>query len=159
VFFCENNQYAISVPVSKQMAVKDVAMRAQAYGFAGLVADGNDVLSCYEASKTAVDRARAGEGPTLVEFKTYRFRPHTSDDDDRTYRSREEVEHAKANDPLIQFAAYMKDNGLLNDDGVERIEAEVKTEIERAVDEAWNAADPDPESAFDNVFGAANPSQ
>ena len=156
VFFCENNQYAISVPVSKQMAVKDVAIRAQAYGFAGLVADGNDVLSCFEASKTAVDRARAGEGPTLVEFKTYRFRPHTSDDDDRTYRSREEVEHAKANDPLIRFAAYMKDTGLLNDEGVERIEAEVKTEIQRAVDEAWNAPDPDPESAFDNVF--ADPS-
>jgi len=147
VFFCENNQYAISVPLGKQMAIKDVAMRAQGYG----------VLSCYEASKTAVDRARAGEGPTLVEFKTYRLRPHTSDDDDRTYRSREEVEHAKANDPLIRFAAYMKETELLNDEAVERIEAEVKTEIERAVEEAWNAPDPDPESAFRHVFADSPP--
>jgi 2-oxoisovalerate dehydrogenase E1 component alpha subunit len=152
VFFCENNQYAISVPVSKQMAVKDVAMRAQGYGFPGLVADGNDVLSCYEASKTAVDRARSGGGPTLVEFKTYRFRPHTSDDDDRTYRSREEVEDAKAKDPLLRFAAYMKETGLLNDEAVERIEAEVKAEIQRAQEEAWNAADPDPDSTMRNVF-------
>jgi 2-oxoisovalerate dehydrogenase E1 component alpha subunit len=83
---------------------------------------------------------------------TYRFRPHTSDDDDRTYRSREEVEHAKANDPLIQFAAYMKETELLNDEAVERIEAEVKTEIERAQEEAWNAPDPEPASAFTNVF-------
>jgi len=153
VFFCENNQYAISVHVSKQMAVKDVALRAQGYGFPGLVADGNDVLSCYEASKTAVDRARRGEGPTLVEFKTYRFRPHTSDDDDRTYRSREEVEHAKENDPVPRFAAYMKETGLLNDEALERIEAEVKSEIARAVDEAWNAADPEPESALRGVYG------
>ncbi|HXY72684.1 MAG TPA: thiamine pyrophosphate-dependent dehydrogenase E1 component subunit alpha [Actinomycetota bacterium] len=152
VFCCENNQYAISVHVSKQMAVKDVAMRAQGYGFPGLVADGNDVLSCYEASKAAVDRARRGEGPTLVEFKTYRFRPHTSDDDDRTYRSREEVEHAKANDPVPRFASYMKEAGLLNDEGIERIEGEVKTEIARAVDEAWNAPDPEPESALRGVY-------
>jgi 2-oxoisovalerate dehydrogenase E1 component alpha subunit len=157
VFFCENNQYAISVPVSKQMAVKDVASRAEAYGFPGVVADGNDVLACYEASRAAVDRARAGEGPTLVEFKTYRFRPHTSDDDDRTYRSREEVEHAKANDPLIRLAAYMKEQGLLNDEAIERIQAEVKTEVDRAVDEAWNAADPDPQTALSNVFAEPAP--
>src|SRR5436309_2581854 len=99
VWYCENNKYAISVPLSKQMAVKDVAMRAEGYGFEGVVVDGSDVLACYEASKRAVDKARGGGGPTLVELKTYRFHPHTYDDDDRTYRSREEVEEAKRNDP------------------------------------------------------------
>ena len=104
-----------------------------------------------------MDRAHAGGGPTLVEFKTYRFRPHTSDDDDRNDRSREEVEHAKANDPLIRLAAYMKEQGLLNDEAIERIQAEVKSEVDRAVDEAWNAADPDPETAFQNVFAKESP--
>ena len=80
VWFCENNKYAISVPLSKQMAVKDVADRAAAYGFGGVVVDGNDVLACYEASKAAVERARDGGGPTLVEFKTYRFQNY------RTFR-------------------------------------------------------------------------
>jgi 2-oxoisovalerate dehydrogenase E1 component alpha subunit len=152
VFFCENNEYAISVPVTKQMAVKDVAMRAQGYGFEGVVADGNDVLACYAAAKAAVDKARTGGGPTLVEFKTYRFRPHTSDDDDRTYRSREEVEEHKRHDPLIEFAAYLKQHGLLSDEGVERIQEEIKAEVDRSVDEAWNAPDPEPESAVRNVF-------
>ncbi len=94
IFVCENNHYAISVPQSKQMAVRDVADRAAGYGFPGVVVDGNDVLACYGAMKDAHERARAGEGPTLIECKTYRFLPHTSDDDDRTYRSREEVEEA-----------------------------------------------------------------
>ena len=85
VWVCENNLYAISVPLSKQMAVKEVSVRAEAYGFPGETVDGNDVLACYEAMKTAVDRARGGEGPTLLEVRTYRFHPHTSDDDDRTY--------------------------------------------------------------------------
>ena len=155
VFFCENNQYAISVPLSKQMAVKDVAMRAQALRVRRRGRrTGTTSSSCYEASKTAVDRARAGGGPTLVEFKTYRFRPHTSDDDDRTYRSREEVEEAKANDPLIRFAAYMKETGLLDDEArrAHRGRGQGRDRA-RAVDEAWNAPDPDPESAFDNVFG------
>src|SRR5881398_2456466 len=119
VFYCENNKYAISVPLSKQMAVKDVATRAQAYGFEGVIVDGNDVLACYDASKKAVDKARSGGGPTLIELKTYRFHPHTSDDDDRTYRSREEVEEAKANDPIIVFGRYLKEQGLLDDEGAE----------------------------------------
>lgn len=152
VFFCENNEYAISVPASKQMGVKDVASRAAGYGFEGVVADGNDVLASYSAAKGAVERARAGGGPTLVEYKTYRFRPHTSDDDDRTYRSREEVEQHKRHDPLLEFARYLKEQGLITDDGTERIQEEVKATIDAAVDEAWNAPDPEPETAMGNVF-------
>jgi 2-oxoisovalerate dehydrogenase E1 component alpha subunit len=137
------------------MGVKDVAERAGAYGFEGVVVDGNDVLACYEASRKAVERARSGGGPTLVELKTYRFHPHTSDDDDRTYRSREEVEEAKRNDPLIVFAGYLKDQGLLDDDGVESLRAEVKANVDQEADAAWNAPDPEPEDALRHVFADA----
>jgi 2-oxoisovalerate dehydrogenase E1 component alpha subunit len=152
VWYCENNMYAISVPLSKQCAVQDLAIRAEGYGFEGVVVDGNDVLACYEASKKAVDRARSGGGPTFIEMKTYRFHPHTSDDDDRTYRSREEVEEAKRNDPLILFASYLKGQQLIDENGVERLRADIKQEVDTQVDAAWNAPDPEPESALQHVF-------
>jgi len=152
VFICENNRYAISVPQSKQMAVEDVAVRAEGYGFPGVVVDGNDVLACYRAAKEAVERARSGGGPTLIECKTYRFYSHTSDDDDRTYRSREEVEAARHQDPLLRFGAYLREQGLLDEDAEERLRAEVKAEVEEAVDRAWNAPDPDPSTLLRHVF-------
>jgi 2-oxoisovalerate dehydrogenase E1 component subunit alpha len=154
VFFCENNKYAISVPLSKQMAVKDVAVRAEAYGFEGVIVNGSDVLASYEASKAAVDKARSGGGPTLVELKTYRFHPHTSDDDDRTYRSREEVEEAKRNDALLVFGAYLKEQGVLDDDKAEALRVELKAEVDLEVDDAWNAPDPEPESAMLHLFAS-----
>ncbi len=152
VFICENNRYAISVPQSKQMAVEDVAIRAEGYGFPGVVVDGNDVLACYRAAKEAVERARSGGGPTLIECKTYRFYSHTSDDDDRTYRSREEVEAARHQDPLLRFGGYLREQGLLDDEADERLRAEVGSEVEEAVDRAWNAPDPDPGSLLRHVF-------
>jgi 2-oxoisovalerate dehydrogenase E1 component alpha subunit len=157
VFFCENNKYAISVPLSKQMAVKDVATKAEGYGFEGVVVDGNDVLACYEAAKRAVDKARQGGGPTLVECKTYRFHPHTSDDDDRTYRTREEVEEAKRNDPIRVFGGYLKEQGILDDEGAESLRAELKAEVDREIDAAWESPDPEPESALRHVFADAPP--
>jgi 2-oxoisovalerate dehydrogenase E1 component alpha subunit len=156
VFFCENNKYAISVPLSKQMAVENVADKASGYGMEGVIVEGNDVLACYEASRKAVDKARGGGGPTLIELKTYRFHPHTSDDDDRTYRSREEVDEAKANDSLIVFAAYLKERGLVDDDRVEGLRAELKQEVDAEVEAAWNDLDPEPESALLHVFAAAD---
>jgi 2-oxoisovalerate dehydrogenase E1 component alpha subunit len=156
VWFCENNGYAISVPQRKQMAVRDVASRAQAYGFEGVVADGNDPLACYAAARDAVDKARSGGGPTLVEFKTYRYFPHTSDDDDRTYRTREEVEEAKSHDPIGSFAGYLKDQGLIDDAGIEAARAELKAAVDADAEAAWNAPDPEPESAFRNVFVEAD---
>jgi 2-oxoisovalerate dehydrogenase E1 component alpha subunit len=159
VWYCENNKYAISVPLSKQMAVKNVAERASAYGFEGVIVDGNDVLACYEASKAAVDRARSGGGPTLVELKTYRFHPHTSDDDDRTYRSREEVEEAKRNDPILLFGNYLKEIGLLDDEKIEALRTEVKDGVDADVEAAWNAEDPTPESALLHVFASPNGSR
>jgi 2-oxoisovalerate dehydrogenase E1 component alpha subunit len=152
VFVCENNQYAISVAQTKQMAIADVADRAEGYGFPGVVVDGNDVLACYGAMKTAVERARAGEGPTLIEAKTYRFFPHTSDDDDRSYRSREEVEQAKHRDPLHLFEHYLRTAGVLEPAGADQIGAELKADVDGQIDQAWNAADPEPDSLLRHLF-------
>jgi 2-oxoisovalerate dehydrogenase E1 component alpha subunit len=152
VFVCENNLYAISVPMSKQAGVKELAVRAEGYGFPGVTVDGNDMFACYEAMKAAVERARRGEGPTLIECMTYRFHPHTSDDDDRTYRTREEVDEAKKRDAIIQFESYLKSSGILAEDKIEALRKELKDQVDAAVDEAWNAADPEPESAVRHVF-------
>jgi 2-oxoisovalerate dehydrogenase E1 component alpha subunit len=152
VFVCENNQYAISVPQAKQMAVANVADRAPAYGFEGFVADGNDTLACYEVAKAAVDKARGGGGPTLIECKTYRYAPHTSDDDDRTYRTREEVEAWKAKDPITRFEVYLKDSGLVTGEWLEQIRDEIKEEITTAVKYAEEAPLADPEDALRHVF-------
>jgi 2-oxoisovalerate dehydrogenase E1 component alpha subunit len=152
IFICENNQYAISVPIEKQMAVKDVASRAEGYGFPGVVVDGNDVLACYAAMKEAHDRARSGGGPTLVECKTYRYFPHTSDDDDKTYRSPDEVEAARQNDPITRFAAYLEDHGVLGPDAKDALHAGVKEEIDAAIVAAWDAPDPEAETALRHVF-------
>ncbi|MGH2710470.1 MAG: thiamine pyrophosphate-dependent dehydrogenase E1 component subunit alpha [Actinomycetota bacterium] len=152
IFIVENNLYAISVPLSKQAGVEKLSTRAEGYGFPGVTVDGNDVFACYEAMKDAVDRARSGEGPTLIECMTYRFHPHTSDDDDRTYRSREEVDEAKSKDSLLVFAEYLKQAGLIDDERIESLRVELKEEVDAAVDEAWNAADPDPETAMKHVF-------
>lgn len=152
VFICENNRYAISVEQSKQMAVENVADRAAAYGFPGVVVDGNDVLACFAAMKEAVARARSGGGPTLIECKTYRFQPHTSDDDDRTYRSREEVEKARLLDPVSRFATYLTGQGLARNEEIASLAEEVKAELDVSIDKAWNAADPDPATLTRHVF-------
>jgi len=152
IFVCENNRYAISVEQSKQMAVANVADRAPAYGFPGVVVDGNDVLACFAAMKEAVARARAGQGPTLIECKTYRFQPHTSDDDDRSYRSREEVEEARRNDPVSLFAGYLTGQGLARDEEIASMAEELKADLDADIDKAWNAADPDPSTLTRHVF-------
>ncbi len=152
IFVCENNQYAISVPWRKQAAVENVAVRAQGYGFTGVTVDGNDVLAVYAAAKEAVERARRGEGPTFIEAKTYRLVPHTSDDDDRRYRSREEVEEWAKKDPLIRFAAWLQEHGVLDRKGVEDLQQKAAKEIDEATEYAENAPQPRPESALGHVF-------
>jgi 2-oxoisovalerate dehydrogenase E1 component alpha subunit len=152
IWVCENNRYAISVPLSKQMGVKQVSERAAGYGFPGVTVDGNDVLACYQAMKEAVGRARAGDGPTLIECMTYRFHPHTSDDDDRTYRSREEVEEAKRNDPIVLFGRYLVDQKVLREDQLDEVRAELKQEVDSEVDRAWDAPDAEPASALRHVY-------
>jgi len=157
VFVCENNGYAISVPFSKQMAVESVAVRAAGYGFPGVTVDGNDVLACYGAMQEAVGRARDGGGPTLVECKTYRFMPHTSDDDDRRYRSREEVEEARRHDALLEFAEYLTIQGLLDEAATSRMRAEAEAEVQEAVRRAEAAPDPEPGSMALHVFAEEEP--
>ncbi|MFL5792151.1 MAG: thiamine pyrophosphate-dependent dehydrogenase E1 component subunit alpha [Actinomycetota bacterium] len=152
LFVCENNEYAISVRQDKQMAVRDVASRAAGYGMPGVVVDGSDVLACFAAMRAARDRAIAGEGPTLIECKTYRFLPHTSDDDDKTYRPRSEVDEHRHSDPIDRFAAYLLEHGLTDDAALETMRAEVIAEVEVAITTAWDAPDPDPATAMRNVF-------
>jgi 2-oxoisovalerate dehydrogenase E1 component alpha subunit len=157
IFVCENNEYAISVPQAKQMAVRDVASRAEGYGMPGVVVDGSDVLACYAAMREAHERARAGDGPTLIECKTYRFLPHTSDDDDKTYRSKAEVAEHRHRDPIDRFTAYLIDHGMIDHDGVQAVHDDLRREVDAAIDEAWEAPDPAPESATRHVFHEEEP--
>ena len=152
IFVCENNQYAISVPLAKQMAIENVSARAAGYGFPGVTIDGNDLLACYRATVEAVERARAGEGPTLIECKTYRLAPHSSDDDDRRYRSREEVELWKGRDPILRFKAYLEEQGLLVARRNEAMNKRVAKEVDDATEFAERAPYPKPEDALSKVF-------
>jgi 2-oxoisovalerate dehydrogenase E1 component alpha subunit len=152
VFVCEHNNYAISVPWRKQAAIENVAIRAAGYGFPGVTINGNDVLEVYGAMTEAVERARAGEGPTLIEAKTYRLMPHSSDDDDRRYRSREEVEEWAQRDPLVAFARQLKEIGALDDESEKELNDRVNREIDEATDAVEKEPSPDPESALRHVF-------
>ncbi|HKV31508.1 MAG TPA: thiamine pyrophosphate-dependent dehydrogenase E1 component subunit alpha [Candidatus Dormibacteraeota bacterium] len=147
VFVCENNGYAISVPQSHQMAIENVADRAAGYGFPGVVVDGNDVLACYEAARQAVDRARRGEGPTLIEVKTYRFTAHSSDDDDKRYRPAAEVAIWRQKDPIQRYATYLRDAGILTDP----VEEEVTERVTQQVDEATEYAEEAPDPSADDL--------
>ncbi|MCD8501276.1 MAG: thiamine pyrophosphate-dependent dehydrogenase E1 component subunit alpha [Bacillaceae bacterium] len=152
ILMCENNQYAISTPAVKQLACKRVSDRAIGYGMNGCTVDGNDPLAVYEVVKQAADRARRGEGPTLVEAVTYRLTPHSSDDDDRVYRTREEVEEAKKKDPVLTFSKYLKELSILT----EEIEVEMNDRISSLVNEATeyaeNAPFARPEDALKFVY-------
>ncbi len=152
VFVCENNGYAISVPMTRESAVDDVAERAHAYGFGGVIVDGNDPLDVYGAMHSAVRRARAGEGATLIECKTYRFLAHTSDDDDRTYRTAEEIEAWRKKDPLRQMKQYLIEQRLLPEATEDRILAEVKAEVDEAAKRAEAEAFPEAVEAHRKVF-------
>ena len=152
IFVCENNQYAISVPASKQAAITDLSIRAQGYGFPGVTVDGNDVLEVYSAAKEAVERARNGGGPTFIEAKTYRLVPHTSDDDDSRYRSREEVEEWEKNGPLVRFRTWLEESDVASKSEVEKIEAAAMAEIDAATEYAEAAPTPDPATAMRHVF-------
>ena len=152
VFVCEFNGYAISVPWRKQAAIENVAIRAAGYGFPGVTVNGNDVLEVYGAMAEAVQRARSGEGPTLIEAKTYRLQPHSSDDDDRRYRSREEVEEWSEKDPLVAFARQLREFGVLDDTSEQKLNDRVNREVDEATDEVEREPSPEPESALRHVF-------
>ena len=132
VFLCENNRYAISVPLEQQMPVESIAARASSYGIAGIEVDGTDVVSAYEAVSTAVDRARSGSGATLVEMRVERLLPHTTDDDHTRYRSQEDIERMRDLDPLPITEMMLKRHGILD----EATDAEFKEWARRLVDNA-----------------------
>jgi 2-oxoisovalerate dehydrogenase E1 component alpha subunit len=152
IFFCENNQYAISVPLSKQLACHSVAERAVGYGMPGVKVDGNDPLAVYQAVNEAVERARKNQGPTLIEAVTYRLLPHSSDDDDQVYRDRNEVEEAKRRDPLLTFKRYLLSSNTLTEADFEEMEERVKREVDEATEYAENAPFAEPEDALKHVY-------
>jgi 2-oxoisovalerate dehydrogenase E1 component alpha subunit len=143
VFFCQNNLYAISVPQAKQMAVQDVAIRAAGYGMPGVVVDGMDVEAVYGEVKLAVDRARAGRGPTLIEAQTYRISAHTSEDDHFRYRSREEVESWRQRNPIDALANKLQARNLLDSAAADAMRERALAEIDQAIEEAEQAPSPD----------------
>ncbi len=151
VYICENNRWAESVSVKLQTAVEDISVKAQAYGFPGITVDGNDVVAVYRVAREAIRRAREGNGPTLIECKTYRWYGH-SEIDPAKYRSPEEVEAWKARDPLPAMEKYLKGQNLWSDDWKQKISDEINAEIEKAVEFAEKSPYPEPEEALDHVY-------
>lgn len=158
IFFVENNNYAISVPNSKQMAIANVADRAAGYAMPGVTVDGTDPLACYEATKEAVARARRGEGPSLIEAKVHRFTAHSSDDDDRTYRPLEEIQAERQHDPIPRFRDKLLEAGILTEESDKEIRDRVKQQINDATEFAEQAPLPDPSELLLNVYAESQAS-
>lgn len=157
IFICRNNQYAISLPVSRQTASQTIAQKALAYGFPGVLIDGNDVLAMYVATKSAIKRARAGKGPTLIEAYTYRLNPHTTADDPTVYRSEKELKKWEKKDPLIRFELYLKAKKILNSKSKKEFETWATEEITKAVKTAEETARPTVHDLFDYVYETCPP--
>jgi len=152
VFFCKNNQWAISVPVSRQTASKTLAEKASAYGFDGVRVDGNDLLAVYAAAKAAVNKARSGGGPTMIEALTYRMGPHSSSDDPTRYRSKDEVEYWQQRDPIERMRRYLELKGVWSKDYDERVRAEIEDDIQSAIKDVERHPPPPIESMFEGVY-------
>ncbi|MFG0320596.1 MAG: pyruvate dehydrogenase (acetyl-transferring) E1 component subunit alpha [Planctomycetota bacterium JB042] len=152
VFFCSNNQWAISCPLSQQTASESIAVKAQAYGMPGVRVDGNDVLAVYQATSEAAERARAGDGPTLIEGLTFRIGPHSSSDDPTRYRPSEQLEEWQAKDPIARLEAFMKKAGLWEEAFGEPLVEEINASIAAAVKVAEETAMPASATLFDDVY-------
>ncbi len=152
VFFCENNQWAISVPRSKQTASETIAQKASAYGFDGIQVDGNDLFAVYSSVKKAVEKAASGNGPTLIEAYTYRISDHTTADDASRYRNKSETEEWKERDPIKRFKLYLEANGLLDN----TIDIKIRNRAEQMVNNAIKIAEetlpPEPEDIFKYTY-------
>jgi pyruvate dehydrogenase E1 component alpha subunit len=153
VFVIQNNQWAISVPLKKQTHSRTIAQKALAYGFPGIQVDGNDILAVYAASREAVERAREGGGPTLIECVTYRLGVHTTADDPTKYRSDEEVKAWERKDPLTRFVTYLEKKNLFE----QGLEEQVDAEIARAVKAFEETAAANPVGMFDHAYGEPPP--
>jgi 2-oxoisovalerate dehydrogenase E1 component alpha subunit len=155
VFFCQNNQYAISEPNTKQFRVPPYR-RGEGFGVPGVQVDGNDVLACYAVTKAVADRARGGEGPTLVEAVTYRMAPHTTSDDASRYRDRAEEDHWRAKDPIARYRAWLDAEGLADEDYFAAIDAEAHEHVLELRDRVTSLTDPEVAEMFEHVY--VNPS-
>jgi 2-oxoisovalerate dehydrogenase E1 component alpha subunit len=155
IFLVENNLYAISVRQDQQMAVADVAQKAAGLGLPGVAVDGLDVLEVHQVIREAAERARRGDGPTLVEAKVYRLTPHSSDDDDRSYRSREEVESWKQRDPLALFREALMERKVLSEDADQEMEGRAREQVDEAVRQAEAAPYPEVAEAGFPVYAEA----
>ena len=161
VFVCLNNQYAISVPLAKQMKNETIAQRAIAYGMPGIRVDGNDVLAVYVATQEAIARAKAGEGPTLIEGLTYRFTPHTTADDPKRYRSEEECNTWAKREPIARYKKYLIAKGVMTQADIDSMEAEIDAEIKQSVTKTetlmQSAELSNPLSMFDYLYNDMPP--
>ena len=153
VFIVENNGWAISVSHHKQMAVASLAERAAAYAMPGVTLDGTDVIESYKVIKEAVERARAGEGPTLIDAQVERLVPHSTNDDERRYRPPEELAAVRARDPVPRFRAYLVEQGLLTEAEEARIQQEVAQIVDDATEFAENSPYPDPSEIATHLYG------
>ncbi|WP_397539232.1 thiamine pyrophosphate-dependent dehydrogenase E1 component subunit alpha [Rummeliibacillus pycnus] len=152
IIMVENNRYAISVPLNKQIACENISDRAIGYGMPGVTVDGNDPIEVYKVVKEAADRARAGEGPSLIESVCYRLTAHSSDDDQRQYRTEEDLAEGKANDPIIRFSNYLREQNILTAEIEEKLQEEIMAEIDEATDYAEQAPYAAPEDALKYVY-------
>ena len=155
VFVCENNSYAISVPIRLQMANPNVADRAAGYGIAGVTVDGTDVPACYAACRDAVARARRGDGPTLIDAKIFRINSHTSEDNQLKYRTKEELDEAARHDPIARFTAWLIEKRWITAEAAAAVQAACDQEASDAADWAEQQPDPLPEDALKNVFASS----
>jgi pyruvate dehydrogenase E1 component alpha subunit len=156
VFFCQNNQYAISQPIERQTRVP-LYQRAAGFGFPGVRVDGNDVLASYAVTRAALDRARRGEGPTFVEAYTYRMGAHTTSDDPTRYRIASEVDAWQQRDPIKRVRAYLERNGLADDDFFAAVDEQARQEAVRLRERVLSMPDPDPLRLFDHVYAHGSP--
>jgi len=159
IYVVENNGYAISVPMALQSAVEDIAVRGAGYDMPGVIVDGSDVLACYRAGKEAIERARTGEGPTLIEAKVSRLTAHSSDDQQTKYRTAEELEAEKGKDPLPVFRDQLRAAGMIDEEGEAAILAESRKVVEDATEWAETQADPDPATAQRHVYADEPPAR
>jgi pyruvate dehydrogenase E1 component alpha subunit len=151
IFFCQNNQWAISEPLERQTRIP-LVQRAAGFGLPGVRVDGNDVIACHAVTSAALDRARSGQGPTLIEAVTYRMGAHTTSDDPSKYRDSAEVDLWRTRDPLDRMRIYLRATGVLDDDRQAEIDHAAETLAARMREQCRELPDPQPQSMFDHVY-------
>jgi 2-oxoisovalerate dehydrogenase E1 component alpha subunit len=156
IFFCENNRWAISTPQNEQMAIENIAQRAQAYGIPGTVIDGFDPVAVYQAVREARAAAANNQGPALIEAQCYRFLSHTTDDDDQTYRTREEIQRYRELDPVPRFEKRLLETGVLTETSLTTLRAEIAAAVDRGTDEAESEPLPQADTLYENVYAGSH---